>query len=96
VAKTGSGKTLAFALPILETLSADPYGVYALVLTPTRELAFQISDQFKAVGVGMGLRTCVVVGGRDSVLQVRLFICVYNFVITVVTFPSEPSSGGIR
>lgn len=71
VAKTGSGKTLAFALPILETLSADPYGVYALVLTPTRELAFQIADQFKAVGVGMGLRTCVVVGGRDSVLQAR-------------------------
>ncbi len=41
------------------------------MLTPTRELAFQISDQFKAVGVGMGLRTCVVVGGRDSVLQAR-------------------------
>ena len=41
------------------------------MLTPTRELAFQIADQFKAVGVGMGLRTCVVVGGRDSVLQAR-------------------------
>ena len=43
-AKTGSGKTLAFALPILQTLSEDPYGIYALVLTPTRELAFQIAD----------------------------------------------------
>jgi ATP-dependent RNA helicase DDX49/DBP8 len=35
-AKTGSGKTAAFALPILQTLSEDPYGVFALVLTPTR------------------------------------------------------------
>ena len=42
VAQTGSGKTLAFALPILQTLAEDPYGIYALVLTPTRELAFQV------------------------------------------------------
>lgn len=41
-AKTGSGKTLAFALPILQKLSEDPYGIFALVLTPTRELAFQV------------------------------------------------------
>lgn len=35
-AKTGSGKTIAFALPILQALSRDPYGIFALVLTPTR------------------------------------------------------------
>lgn len=35
-AHTGSGKTAAFALPILQLLAADPYGVFALVLTPTR------------------------------------------------------------
>ena len=35
-ARTGSGKTAAFALPILKKLSEDPFGVYALVLTPTR------------------------------------------------------------
>lgn len=35
-AKTGSGKTAAFALPILQKLSEDPYGIFALVLTPTR------------------------------------------------------------
>ena len=34
--KTGSGKTAAFALPILHQLSKDPYGVFALVITPTR------------------------------------------------------------
>jgi ATP-dependent RNA helicase DDX49/DBP8 len=36
VAQTGSGKTAAFALPILQRLARDPYGVFALVLTPTR------------------------------------------------------------
>ena len=35
-AKTGSGKTAAFALPIIQKLSEDPFGIYALVLTPTR------------------------------------------------------------
>lgn len=35
-AKTGSGKTAAFALPILHQLAKEPYGIYALVLTPTR------------------------------------------------------------
>ncbi len=35
-AKTGSGKTAAFALPIIQKLSEDPYGIFALVLTPTR------------------------------------------------------------
>ena len=71
VAKTGSGKTMAFALPILHTLSDDPYGIYALVLTPTRELAFQIADQFRVIGKPISLRDVVVVGGRDMVLQGR-------------------------
>lgn len=41
-AKTGSGKTLAFVIPILQKLSIDPFGIHTLVLTPTRELAFQV------------------------------------------------------
>lgn len=43
-------QTATFALPILQKLSHDPYGIFALVLTPTRELAYQISDQFLALG----------------------------------------------
>lgn len=65
-AKTGSGKTAAFALPILQKLSEDPYGVFALVLTPTRELAFQIAEQFRVLGKGMGVKECVVVGGMGT------------------------------
>ncbi|KAK9469383.1 P-loop containing nucleoside triphosphate hydrolase protein [Lipomyces arxii] len=68
-ARTGSGKTLAFAAPILQKLSEDPYGVFALVLTPTRELALQISEQFAALGASMNLRQAVVVGGLDMVNQ---------------------------
>jgi ATP-dependent RNA helicase DDX49/DBP8 len=71
LAQTGSGKTAAFALPILQKLAENPYGVYALVLTPTRELAFQISDQFKALGSGMNLRNTVVIGGMDMTAQAK-------------------------
>ena len=70
IAKTGQGKTLAFAIPILQTLAVDPYGIYAVVLTPTRELAGQIGDSFRSVGKsGMNLREVVVTGGRDTIKQ---------------------------
>ncbi|KAF9482441.1 DEAD-domain-containing protein [Pholiota conissans] len=68
-AKTGSGKTIAFALPILQKLAVDPYGIYALVLTPTRELAFQISEQFAVLGNSFNIRTAVIVGGMDMMAQ---------------------------
>ncbi|XP_069138526.1 probable ATP-dependent RNA helicase DDX49 [Argopecten irradians] len=68
-AKTGSGKTAAFALPILQKLSEDPYGIYALVLTPTRELAFQIAEQFKVLGKPIGIRVSVITGGLDMMQQ---------------------------
>ncbi|KAL0949776.1 hypothetical protein HGRIS_009815 [Hohenbuehelia grisea] len=68
-AKTGSGKTIAFALPILQRLSVDPYGIFALVLTPTRELAFQIAEQFAVLGGVFSVRTAVIVGGMDMIAQ---------------------------
>ncbi|PKU34678.1 hypothetical protein llap_15017 [Limosa lapponica baueri] len=60
-AKTGSGKTAAFVLPVLQVLSEDPYGIFCLVLTPTRELAYQIAEQFRVLGKPLGLKDCVVV-----------------------------------
>ncbi|XP_069676840.1 probable ATP-dependent RNA helicase DDX49 isoform X1 [Periplaneta americana] len=68
-AKTGSGKTLAFGLPILQKLCEDPYGIFALILTPTRELAFQIADQLAVIGKPMHLKQCVITGGMDMMLQ---------------------------
>uniref|UniRef100_A0A7N6AEC3 RNA helicase n=1 Tax=Anabas testudineus TaxID=64144 RepID=A0A7N6AEC3_ANATE len=68
-AKTGSGKTAAFVLPVLQKLSEDPYGIFCLVLTPTRELAYQIAEQFRVLGKPLGLRDCIIVGGMDMVAQ---------------------------
>lgn len=68
-AQTGSGKTAAFALPILQHLSQDPYGIFAIVLTPTRELAIQISEQFSALGAAMSVRTALVIGGQNMMEQ---------------------------
>lgn len=65
-AKTGSGKTFAFALPILQNLAEDPYGIFALVLTPTHELAYQIADQFTILGQPLKLKVCIVTGGSDQ------------------------------
>lgn len=50
LAETGSGKTGAFAIPILQALLENPQRYFALILTPTRELAFQISEQIEALG----------------------------------------------
>ncbi|KAJ7582881.1 DEAD-domain-containing protein [Mycena floridula] len=69
VAATGSGKTAAFALPILQKLWEEPKGLFACVLAPTRELAFQISQQFESLGSAMGVRCAVIIGGVDRVAQ---------------------------
>ncbi len=74
--QTGTGKTAAFALPILHRLSSSqqrpaPRNTRALVLTPTRELAVQIANSFKAYGRYLGLKLMVVFGGVSQVPQVR-------------------------
>lgn len=70
-AKTGTGKTLAFALPILQQLAVDPFGIFALILTPTRELAFQIGEQFTVLGRQLNLKCSVIVGGRHQMTQAQ-------------------------
>jgi ATP-dependent RNA helicase RhlE len=68
-AQTGTGKTAAFAIPILQTLykqrgaGTSAHTLQALVLTPTRELAAQVAQSFKAYGRYTGLKTTVIFGG---------------------------------
>jgi ATP-dependent RNA helicase RhlE len=63
-AQTGSGKTAAFLLPILQRLLGKPRGTTrALVLTPTRELAAQILEDFNALAVHTPLTGASVYGG---------------------------------
>jgi ATP-dependent RNA helicase DDX47/RRP3 len=69
LAETGSGKTGAFVIPILQTLLQNPQRLFALVLAPTRELAYQISEQFEALGASIGLKCACIVGGIDMMNQ---------------------------
>lgn len=64
--RTGSGKTVAFAVPILQKWAADPTGIFGVVLTPTRELALQIYEQFKAISSPQGLKAVLITGGADQ------------------------------
>jgi ATP-dependent RNA helicase RhlE len=68
IAQTGTGKTAAFAFPILDHLARSTrprkrHSCRALILSPTRELATQIADSFRAYGRHLGLSVAVVVGG---------------------------------
>jgi ATP-dependent RNA helicase DDX47/RRP3 len=69
LAETGSGKTGAFAIPILHALLQRPQRLFAVVLAPTRELAFQINEVFEALGSAIALRSVCVVGGIDMMTQ---------------------------
>ncbi|KAI9817675.1 MAG: putative RNA helicase [Thelocarpon impressellum] len=63
--RTGSGKTMAFAVPILQKWAEDPLAIFAVVLTPTRELALQIFEQLKAISAPQSLKALLVTGGAD-------------------------------
>ncbi|WP_283635823.1 DEAD/DEAH box helicase [Aquaticitalea lipolytica] len=75
-AQTGTGKTAAFALPILQLLfdkqDAPKKGkkIRALVISPTRELAVQIGENFKTYGKNTNLRSTVVFGGTSIEPQI--------------------------
>ncbi|GBC08336.1 hypothetical protein RclHR1_08030013 [Rhizophagus clarus] len=69
LAQTGSGKTAAFALPILQALWEAPQQLFACVLAPTRELAYQISESIESLGSIIGVRCTVIVGGMDMMSQ---------------------------
>ncbi len=76
IAQTGTGKTAAFALPILQAMATSPmrprrHATRALILSPTRELAVQIEQEFRKFGTGLGLNTVLVVGGVGRTGQVN-------------------------
>lgn len=77
IAQTGTGKTAAFALPILDRMIQTrqrpvPYTARALILAPTRELAAQIADSFRAYGAIMRPAVGVIVGGVSHRPQIEM------------------------
>lgn len=69
LAETGSGKTAAFVLPILQALLDKPQALFGLIMAPTRELAYQISQQVDALGSIINVKCATLVGGMDMVPQ---------------------------
>src|SRR4051794_34472485 len=61
--RTGSGKTLAFAVPLVERLTPSGRSPSALVLAPTRELASQVTEEFRAIADVATLQVAAVYGG---------------------------------
>lgn len=76
-AQTGTGKTAAFSVPMIQLLNEQPpkpgmaRRIRALVLSPTRELALQISDNVKAYSQFTKLRSTAIVGGVSQKTQER-------------------------
>lgn len=78
-AQTGTGKTAAFAIPLLQLMHLQQQNqpkegrrnIKALILTPTRELAIQIEESFKAYGKYLDLRHLVIFGGVSQFNQVN-------------------------
>lgn len=67
---TGSGKTLAYLLPLFSFLKPGVKGVQAIVLVPSRELALQIDQLFRAMGTGYDAMSCY--GGRPAMEEHRV------------------------
>jgi ATP-dependent RNA helicase RhlE len=70
LANTGTGKTAAFLLPIINSYITGANNGGTLIIVPTRELATQINDEFKAFGRGLGLMAAVCVGGESLHKQI--------------------------
>lgn len=70
-AQTGTGKTLAFLLPLFEKLSANKPFVQALILSPTRELAIQITEEATKLATAKAIHVLPIYGGRDTSAQIK-------------------------
>ena len=72
LSKTGSGKTLAFLLPIMSSIDSTLNMTQSLIITPTRELALQITTVAKSLGLGFNIQCCY--GGNPSRLEKKALL----------------------
>lgn len=68
IANTGTGKTAAFLLPLIDKISKNK-NEHVLIVAPTRELALQIDDEFRAFSRGMGIYSTLAIGGASMFKQ---------------------------
>lgn len=69
-AQTGTGKTAAFGIPIVEKIDPSSTHVQALVLTPTRELCVQVTEEIARIGRFRGVKTVAIYGGSSMERQI--------------------------
>ncbi len=72
IAQTGTGKTGAFLIPVIQKLIQNPSRSYALILVPTRELATQVTDEFKSMSKGLRLSCSCFIGGTNINTDLRV------------------------
>lgn len=70
-AQTGTGKTLAFLLPMFDNMSSDINTIQGLIVTPTRELAIQITEEARKLAEGKNLNILAAYGGKDIGTQLK-------------------------
>ncbi|MBU5300532.1 DEAD/DEAH box helicase [Clostridium sporogenes] len=70
-AQTGTGKTLAFLLPMFENISPDINAIQGLIITPTRELAIQITEEAMKLKKAKDLNILAAYGGKDIGSQIK-------------------------
>jgi ATP-dependent RNA helicase DeaD len=70
-AQTGTGKTFAFILPILERVNTDKPYIQGLIITPTRELALQITTELNKLAYIVGAKVLAAYGGQDVERQIK-------------------------
>ena len=64
-AQTGTGKTAAFGLPLIEMINPQQKNVQALIITPTRELAIQVSEEISSLKGDSGIQVITIYGGQS-------------------------------
>ncbi|EUD67638.1 adenosinetriphosphatase [Plasmodium inui San Antonio 1] len=69
--ETGTGKTICYCWGILQELNKNSFGVFALVLLPTRELVVQVVEQFLLYGYRIGIKILSCIGGSSLIEQRR-------------------------
>ena len=71
-AQTGTGKTAAFGIPLLQMIDTKDKNLQAIVLSPTRELAIQIAEEFRKLSkFSHGIKILPIYGGQDITKQIR-------------------------
>lgn len=70
-AQTGTGKTVAFGIPMIEKCDGNSRDIQGVVITPTRELAIQVSDEINKIGQHKGIRALPIYGGQDYRWQMK-------------------------